>query len=145
MENFPFKESKYDFDHILIESGYKITKEYENSITFSKCIEVDNDHSNKFSPIEPFCIHVTRPKVLSTRVKYDLRGPYSIVFVYGVIPLHAIRRIQWDTFPGELPDVLRVMLKVAEAEAEICTYNFMETDHQVIESFHKHKKNVVDN
>ena len=41
--------------------------------------------------------------------------------------------MQWDTFPGEIPNVLDAMLKIAEAEARICAYNFMETDTQIIQ------------
>ena len=136
MENFLFKESKYDFDHILEQAGYKVTKDYETSVTFSKQIEVSNDHSSQFKSIAPFSIEVTRPTILNANGKarvYEICSPYRITFIFGVIPLHSIRRMQWDTFPGEIPNVLDAMLKIAEAEARICAYNFMETDTQIIQ------------
>ena len=136
MENFLFRESKYDFDHILEQAGYKVTKDYETSVTFSKQIEVSNDHSSQFKSIEPFSIEVTRPKILNANGKgrvYEICSPYRITFVFGVVPLYAIRRMQWDTFPGEMPDVFDTILKIAEAEAKICAYNFMETDTQIIQ------------
>lgn len=134
MENFPFKDSPIDFDNILEKNGYKISKDHETYVVFSKPFQIENEHSDKFKLVDAV-IEVSRPKVLSKSNRYDICSPYRITFIFGAFPLHSVRRLHWDTFPGEIPDVFQTMLKVAEAEAKICAYNFMETDTQIIKKF----------
>ena len=143
MENFLFKESALDFDYILEKNEYKVTKDYETYVLFSKNIKIENKHSDKLKSIDQFCIEVSRAKVLPKSGKYSICSPYSITFIYGVMPLHAIRRIKWDTFPGDISDVLDAILKIVEAEAKICAYNFMETDIQIMQRFSENEKSKV--
>lgn len=134
MDNFPFKESQYDYDYILDGAGYKVSKDHETHVTFSKPVQIDNEHADKFKLIDAV-IEVSRPKILSKSGRYDICSPYRIEFLFSAFPLHAIRRLQWNTFPGKNLVVLDTMIKVAEAEAKICAYNFMETDIQIIKKF----------
>jgi hypothetical protein len=136
MSNFPFKGSPLDFDYILEDNGYKMSKDYETYVVFSKPIKINNNISEKpeteKSKVDAF-IEVSRVKILSKNNRYAICSPYRITFLFSSFPLYAIRRLQWDTFPGEAPAVFDAILKVAEAESKICAYNFMETDIQITE------------
>ena len=140
MENFLFNGSQLDFDYVLDKNGYKVSKDHETYIVFSKKIEIKNKHSGDFKLIDS-CIEVSRARILPKNGRYNISSPYRITFIFSAFPLHAIRRLQWDTFPGDIPDVLNAMLKVAEAEAKICAFNFMETDIQIMRKFNENNEN----
>jgi hypothetical protein len=127
MENFLFKESQYDFDAVLLDAGYKATKSFEDFVTFSKKLDIKNEYSDKFKEIFPFEINITRPTKLRGDVKYENGSPYNLTFQFCVEPMHAIRRVQWDTFPGDSPIILDTIIKIVEAEAESCVFSFMKT------------------
>lgn len=136
MSNFQLKGSKYDFDHILENRGYKISHDYEDRTVFSKPIDIKSNHAINFrdSELKEMAITVTRPKILNGENNYDVYSPYAFSFNYFVVPHHAIRRMRWDTFPGGIPDVFESMIDLVEDEAGICLDTFMETDSLIINS-----------
>jgi hypothetical protein len=134
--NFQFKDSKYDFDQVLKDAGYK-AKIYEEATTFIKELDIKNEFSDKFTPIKPFTVVVTRPNVLEEGAKYENGSPYIFSFLFCVSPMHAIRRVQWDTFPGDEAMILDTMIKIVESEAESCCTSFMHTGDVLIKSIKK--------
>ena len=133
MENFLFKDSQFDYDTVLLDAGYRVTKNFEESVTFSKKLDIKNEYSDKFKEIFPFEINITRPVKLRGDVKYENGSPYLLTFQFCVEPMHAIRRVQWDTFPGDSPIILDTMIKIVEAEAESCVFSFMKTSAVLME------------
>lgn len=139
MAKFQFKKSKYDFDYILEKNGFVISKDHEEVLFFSKNVEIDNDLLKSFNSVKAK-IDISRMKILSDDFKYELFSPYVIHFRFQAFPLYTERVITWNTFPGEHPEVLETILKIVEAEAKICAYNFMQTDVQITEKL-KNKSN----
>ena len=137
--SFQFKDSKYDFDQVLKDAGYK-AKIYEETTVFIKELDIKNDFSDSFKPIKPFKVVVTRPNVLQDDVKYENGSPYRFSFLFCVAPMHAIRRIQWDTFPGDDAKILDTMIKIVESESETCSTAFMHTGDVLMKSISKNQE-----
>lgn len=137
MKNILFKESKYDFDHILTKRGYDITADYEDRVIFTKIIKLDNDGTHIKYNEKSLVINVTRPKIIDESARIDIAGPYIISFNYLVVPHHCIRRMVWDTFPGINATILEIMLGMAEEEARLCGNIFIQTDNLVYTKLHE--------
>lgn len=114
-------------------------QELEDRIVFSKQIKLD-DSPVKFEELDKMAVNVSRPKTIDENSKFDVTSPYIISYNYFVIPHHSIRRVRWDTFPGNIPDVLDAMLGIAEEEASLCGNVFLQTDSLIINSYNKNKK-----
>lgn len=140
--SFQFKGSKYDFDHILAKRGYEISQEYEDRIVFSKPVKLDNNNPITFSEDEmkKMAVNVSRPKVIISDSEFEITSPYIISYNYFVIPHHSIRRVRWDTFPGNIPDIFEAMLGIAEEESRLCGNVFLQTDSLIIQTYTKTKK-----
>jgi hypothetical protein len=129
MKKYQFKKSEYDFDYILEKNGFAI-KEHEEYVVFSKKVDLDNDLLPNFDSVKAN-IEIARMKILDDSFRCDLFSPYVINFRFSAFPLYANRIVSWNTFPGNSPEILQNMIKIAEAEAKICAYNFMQTDIQI--------------
>ena len=140
MKNIQFKESQYDYDHILIKRGYEITTDYEDRIVFTKAIKLETEGTPVKYNEKLIVVSVTRPKIIDIDARIDIASPYIISFNYLVAPHHCIRRMVWDTFPGVNATILDIMLGIAEEEAKLCGNIFIQTDSLVYSKIHETPK-----
>lgn len=134
MRNFPFKESEYDFDDVLIERGFTLKQDREEYLIYSKPINVVNtnliehkdktdfilkNNKNRLDKTNPFELEVSHPKVLNSVAKYYLYGPYEITATYFINPNYALRQMMWKMFPGNKKEFLEETIDIAEQEAKM--------------------------
>lgn len=121
MQNFPFKESEFDFDDLLIEKGFKLIFDREDYLIYSKDLSINTDsskeHESKFNYCNPLRLEISHPKILNSVAKYYLYGPYEIMAVYFTNPNYMYRQMTWKMFPGSKRELLSEMIDVAEKEA----------------------------
>lgn len=137
-DQYLFKGSPFDFDTILLQNGYKIIADRENDVIFEKEIkpltEPDSNGVKPGTTDGKFKINIIRPTMLLKHGKYAVCSPYAVNYIFNVIPQLMIRRIQWDTFPGDHPDTLIAAVKQCESEAEAILTMFIEMDNKNLEA-----------
>lgn len=145
-DTYRFEESPYDFDDVLLNNGFILARDLEQSVIFEKPIFAQKEFDPNVIGARDlnFKLNVIRPKILVAKGNYDLCSPYSVNFLYNPKPLLMYRRVQWDTFPGYSKEVLTDTITQCEAEAEALLTMLLDVDSKVITMVKENQQNASD-
>ncbi len=118
-ETYPFENSVYDLDDVVLKAGFTKFLTGEKEITtFMKVIVTNEQHPELIS-----ALYVEHFNTLAKHDYYDICSPYSMRLETMTYPGSIKRTLTWDTFRGRATGTKEEFIKTITAiEIEAINY-----------------------